>query len=190
MLARGEKLFIKLEDRTSGELFALCPVDVHPGQAVEPVLDSSRYFVIRLQDEAGRNAFVGLGFGDRSDSFDLNVALQEHFKQLRQEADAERSLRDLSDGPKLDLGFKEGQTIRIQLNTKKGAAEGQQAPKKAASGAASGGLQPGFLPPPPAAGSTVMRIAPPPSASSASTNPFASNTPGSSSAGGSNLLDF
>lgn len=119
LVTRDDKLLLKLEDRNSGELFAVCPVDVHPGAAIEPVLDSSRYFVIRLQDDAGRNAFVGLGFSDRSDAFDLNVSLQEHFKQLRHEEDAERALKELSEGPKLDLSFKEGQTIRINLNTKK-----------------------------------------------------------------------
>ena len=36
-----------------GELFAKCPVEGYPGIAVEGVLDSSRYFVLRIQDESG-----------------------------------------------------------------------------------------------------------------------------------------
>ena len=37
----------------SGELFAVCPIDAHPGVAVEPVSDSSRYFILRLLDPTG-----------------------------------------------------------------------------------------------------------------------------------------
>ena len=36
-----------------GELFAMVPVEGYPGIAVEGVLDSSRYFVLRIQDESG-----------------------------------------------------------------------------------------------------------------------------------------
>ena len=50
------------------------------GPAIEAVLDSSRYFVVRIQNEGGQSANVGIGFADRGDSFDLNVALQDYFK--------------------------------------------------------------------------------------------------------------
>lgn len=62
----------------SGREFAQCPIPRgEKDQAVEPVTDSSRYFVIRLMTpgDARQKAFVGLGFDDRSDAFDFQVAL-------------------------------------------------------------------------------------------------------------------
>uniref|UniRef100_A0A8C7R8U6 Adaptin ear-binding coat-associated protein 1 n=1 Tax=Oncorhynchus mykiss TaxID=8022 RepID=A0A8C7R8U6_ONCMY len=83
--AKGKVAYIKLEDKVSGELFAQAPVTEYPGIAVETVSDSSRYFVLRIQDGNGRSAFIGVGFGDRGDSFDFNVSLQDHFKWVKQE---------------------------------------------------------------------------------------------------------
>jgi hypothetical protein len=80
IVSMGAKCIIKLEDKNTGELFAACPVEVFPSVAVESVSDSARYFVIRIKDESGRTAFIGIGFVDRSDSFDFNVALQDFFK--------------------------------------------------------------------------------------------------------------
>lgn len=37
----------------TGELFAQAPVEEYPGNAVETVSDSSRYFVLRIQDDNG-----------------------------------------------------------------------------------------------------------------------------------------
>lgn len=54
-----------------------------------------------------------MGFADRGDSFDLNVALQEHFKYVEKSAALDKE--QLSEQPKLDLGFKEGQTITINF---------------------------------------------------------------------------
>lgn len=43
-----------------GELFAQAPVKEYPGIAVETVSDSSRYFVLRIQDDNGEDVNVGL----------------------------------------------------------------------------------------------------------------------------------
>jgi len=152
-VALGATVTIKLEDKGSGELFAACPVDKYPGTAVEAVTDSSRYFVICVQDAgSGRKAYLGMGFSDRSDSFDLNVALQDHFKWVKKE-DA-FSKEELSEQPKLDLAFKEGQTIKINIPKKEGAAAGVQRARPA--GSASGGI----LPPPPAAAPGPANLTP------------------------------
>nr|CAD7402100.1 unnamed protein product [Timema cristinae] len=113
LVAKGKECVLKLEDKTTGELFAKCPIETYPGVAVESVTDSSRYFVLRIQDDNGRSAFIGVGFSDRSDSFDLNVALQDHFKWLKKSEEIEKE----KDDPKqeLDLRFKEGETIKINM---------------------------------------------------------------------------
>lgn len=67
--------FVKRRD---GKLFAMSKVQ---DGAVERVPDSSRYFVLKIQNAQGRHAFVGLAFDDRNQAFDFNVALQE-FKKL------------------------------------------------------------------------------------------------------------
>ncbi|KAI8907428.1 adaptin ear-binding coat-associated protein 1 NECAP-1 [Powellomyces hirtus] len=75
--ASSTKATIRFEDPTTGDLFAVCPYDPN-GTSVEPVQDSSRYFVVRIVDQgSGQHAFVGVGFAERGWAFDFNVALQE-----------------------------------------------------------------------------------------------------------------
>lgn len=50
---------------------------------------------------------------DRSDSFDFNVALQDHFKYVKNAEAQEKEKADPK--PQLDLGFKEGETIKINM---------------------------------------------------------------------------
>lgn len=50
--------------------------DYDPGKpCVEAVLDSSRYFVVRVEDN-GRRAYIGMGFLERTDSFDFSMYFQ------------------------------------------------------------------------------------------------------------------
>lgn len=56
LVSKGNECAIKLEDKTTGELFAKCPIDTYPGVALEAVSDSSRYFVIRVMDDTGETS--------------------------------------------------------------------------------------------------------------------------------------
>ena len=153
IVSQNNKVLIKLEDKISGNLFAKAPIDTYPGVAIEAVTDSSRYFVLRIMDDSGRKAFIGIGFQDRGDSFDFNVALQDHFKQVKTEQELSQNTEPQ---PKLDLGFKEGQTFTIKLGNK----PSKPRPKPA------NALGTGFLPPPPRGASSTVGtgfLPPPPS---------------------------
>lgn len=169
VVERGEQAVIRLVDAQSGATFAECPVA--PG-SVEPVLDSSRYFVLRVEDPATkRHAFLGMGFQERSEAFDFNATLQDHDRRV---ADA-RALarRSAQPAPAVDYSLHAGQTIHVELKaaptTAAGTAAKHAAPAPAHHGAgvmfsANGGL----LPPPPGSRSRTRAAAP------ATTTPAAS----------------
>ena len=152
IVAKGNSCTIKLEDRLSYELFAKAPVTQYPGPAVEAVTDSSRYFVIKIEDDGGRHAFIGIGFSDRGDSFDFNVALQDFFKKEKVEEELQKEME--APTPALDLGFKAGQTIKINIGSSTGEQKARPKPK------VSGNI--GILPPPP--GGNAPKLVPPPTA--------------------------
>jgi len=62
------------QDASTGELFAQVTY-ASPWNQVEPVLDSSRYFVLRVEGDGGKRAYIGMGFAERGDAFDFQVSL-------------------------------------------------------------------------------------------------------------------
>ncbi|KAL1863272.1 hypothetical protein Plec18170_000104 [Paecilomyces lecythidis] len=125
------KTDIVLEDADSGALFAAAPY-TDPG-AVEHVLDSSRFFAIRVVGE-GRKAVLGIGFEDRSEAFDFGVALQEARKVLDISDSTEAtgsglrgakqsSSKQQEKAPSKDYSLKPGQTITVDIGSKRRSAE-------------------------------------------------------------------
>uniref|UniRef100_A0A915E7P4 NECAP PHear domain-containing protein n=1 Tax=Ditylenchus dipsaci TaxID=166011 RepID=A0A915E7P4_9BILA len=94
LVAISDRLEVRLEDKTTGNLYAKAPIS-----------------------DLGTTAFVGVGFADRGDSFDLNVAVQDHFKSVKK---SEEITKNEGNTPELDLGFKEGQTITVNIGKKAG----------------------------------------------------------------------
>ncbi|KAI1395116.1 DUF1681-domain-containing protein [Hypoxylon fuscum] len=166
------KTDIVLEDSSNGQLFAAAP---YTAQAVvETVSDSSRFFALRVQDEAGRKASLGVGFEERSDAFDFGVSLQEAQKTLSwgnqgggPSGKKPAALERKDSAEKRDLSLKEGETITINLPGRFGRRKPDTPPESS-----SGGLSSFSLPPPPSSSSSSSAsrgsgiLPPPPSASS------------------------
>ncbi|KAF8163433.1 adaptin ear-binding coat-associated protein 1 NECAP-1 [Crassisporium funariophilum] len=164
---------LHLEDGSTGELFARAEYDpLRP--SVEAVLDSSRYFVIRVED-AGKKAYIGMGFAERADSFDFNVALQDYTKYfallmfkipstqlirllcrrrkaiLNPASDSTEPSPHVPAGPKKDYSLKEGQTFSIAIPGRNKATTGNNIFGSSQSSTASSSTAIPLLPPPPAA---------------------------------------
>ncbi|PSC68868.1 Adaptin ear-binding coat-associated 2 [Micractinium conductrix] len=141
----NDEVFIRLLDEQSGDLFAECPVptDKPLGTAVEPVVDSSRYFVLRIVDRASqRHAFVGVGFRERNEASDFNAALYEFLQYIKRKrtAEAMRAAYEeraqsaapacsSGDGggaaaPQADYSIKEGETLKLSISAPKRAGTG------------------------------------------------------------------
>lgn len=158
------KADILLEDPSNGQLFAAAPYTVK--EVVEQVLDSSRFFAVRVQGEGGRKAVLGIGFEERSEAFDFSVALQEVRKTLGIEEQG--GGKPVSAGTKKgeeklevkrDFSLKEGETIIVNIG---GRGAGRRTPKKSEESEKGFG---GFsLPPPPGGGGMGAFLPPPPSA--------------------------
>ncbi|KAF5330817.1 hypothetical protein D9619_005490 [Psilocybe cf. subviscida] len=114
ILENSKGAALQLEDAQT--VFAKAEYDVAK-PSVEAVLDSSRYFVVRVED-AGKKAYIGLGFAERSDSFDFNVALQDYTKRRKailNPPSTEDSQSSVPTGPKKDYSLKDGQTFSINI---------------------------------------------------------------------------
>ncbi|KAI1350091.1 hypothetical protein F5Y01DRAFT_162135 [Xylaria sp. FL0043] len=163
--ASGEekvKADIVLEDQRNGQLFAAAPYTA--AAVVEPASDSSRFFALRVQDEAGRKATLGIGFEERSDAFDFGVSLQEAQKTLGWAqgglSGKKPAVERKDSAEKRDLSLKEGETITVNLPARFGRRRLQTQEEASDASPSSFSLPPppsataskggGILPPPPA----------------------------------------
>jgi len=159
LTATGTLLKIILHDPTTGALFATCPVAEQGSKAVDQVIDSSRYFALRIDDGKGKHAFVGLGFRDRAFAYDFNATMQDHWKGVKRAVEAAEEAKAFAERaasePMRDLSLKDGEMLSIKVNVP-GASGKPRAPRPKVEGG-SFALppppgKPGLLAPPPKAG--------------------------------------
>lgn len=188
VLQKGDACFMQLFEPVAADseagsaaptLFAQCPLQITRELAldvyVHDCVDSSRYFMLRVEDEqSGRRAFVGIGFPDRTSAFNFKATLQDYAKyalrQLEvQQVEAAAPAREQTAVGHASLSLPEGTTIRINLKTNS-SEDGERATRCRRSSSGGGGaVSPAkvpLIPPPPgdspSAGVKVPAIAPPP----------------------------
>ncbi|KAF6136823.1 hypothetical protein GIB67_030108 [Kingdonia uniflora] len=119
VISKGDECIIKLEDKVTGELYArafLRDGEPHP---VETVIDSSRYFVLQVEENIGgrvRHAFIGIGFRDRTQAYDFQAALHDHMKYLNKKKIVEEMEQQPEKTSSVDYSLKEGETLVLQIN--------------------------------------------------------------------------
>lgn len=178
------KVDVVLEDPSTGQLFAASPYT--DAAAVEPAVDSSRFFALTVRDEAGRKATLGIGFEERPEAFDFSIALQEARKALgweaagdaQQQNSSSRAAEAKAAPAAKDYSLKEGETITINIGNKFGRRR-QQAGESSRTDATSSPF--GV---PPSASLQSFALAPPPSASASRSEGSSSTEAGSSGGGG------
>lgn len=122
VVSKGEECTIRLEDKNTGELYAQSPVRGDQPLPVEAVIDSSRFFVLRIEDNSGqqlRHAFIGIGFRERVPAYDFQAAVYDHMKYLNKKKHAEELEQEYQSKPPIDYSLKDGETLRLNLKTSK-----------------------------------------------------------------------
>ncbi|BFI25845.1 adaptin ear-binding coat-associated protein 1/2 [Marchantia polymorpha subsp. ruderalis] len=121
VVSKGEECFIKLEDKSTGELYAQAIVRQDQPLPLEAVIDSSRFFVLRIEDTSNskqkRHAFIGLGLRERPQAYDFQAAIFDHVKYLNKKKEAEEMEQEYQTKPSVDYSLKEGETLRLQIKT-------------------------------------------------------------------------
>lgn len=113
------QVWIRLEDRLSGELFAESSLD----ESGRPrhVVDSCRYFVLQVKDRmTQRKAFLGIGFEQRGEAFDFLASLDDAKRQKMDEQIEPPAPKDFS--------LKQGQKLRLSLPNMKKTTSTEEAP--------------------------------------------------------------
>lgn len=129
----SEKNLIILLLDTEGKEFAR---GSYPGSnsgkpSIEPTMDSSRFFSMKLVDpSSGSAAIVGIGFDDRGDAFDFLTCLQDWKSKSFSETSNISKKDSSSSSIPLDFSLSEGQSITLPTSIVNSSSENSNSQNK------------------------------------------------------------
>lgn len=83
---REPPLSMQPTDDSPHSIFAECPISLNPTEGdmlrfVDGVIDSSRYFVLRVKDsKSERSTYIGVGFRERETAFEFRNCLNDYIR--------------------------------------------------------------------------------------------------------------
>ena len=80
IVSQGRNCVFLFEEADSNNFILNYNVDSYPGSQIEPVSDSSRFFVLKSLNCDGSK--IGMGFTERSDSADFKNVLKNYFTSI------------------------------------------------------------------------------------------------------------
>ncbi len=137
VVERNDQTAVLLVDaQEERNIFAVCPIHHqlderanNGGNGVDRCIDSSRYFVLRIQNAQGRHMFIGLAFNERNDAFDFNTALEDSRREKVAEKKAAAAPLLVGKGGSVnsvDYKMKEGEKIKVTIGTGNGGGGGSK----------------------------------------------------------------
>lgn len=70
--------------------------------------------MLKIEDGTGKHAFIGLGFSERNEAFDFNVALSDHDKYVKRDGDKEEG--ESSSDNHIDIYPAVNQRLKVSLS--------------------------------------------------------------------------
>ena len=160
---RNNDLYLIFTTENHTKIFALSKYIPHTN-SVEPVVDSSRYFVTQLvtstdttknnNNSNARHVWIGFGFRNRDAAVDLLGVLQQFSKSIDRELEAKKkvdqaqkqlSQTKLNDGEKIHIVFGSKEKSKIVHTDNNGGGSNSNSPEKRKSKGGGGGGGGAFL---------------------------------------------
>mmetsp|Transcript_17011 Transcript_17011/g.47094 ORF Transcript_17011/g.47094 Transcript_17011/m.47094 type:complete len:255 (-) Transcript_17011:750-1514(-) len=185
---RNNELFLIFTSENHTKIFALAKY-LHK-TSVEPVVDSSRYFVTQLWSndpaQKRRTAFIGFGFRERDNALDLLQSLQGFQRSIQREHDAKAMIDKAASNVMPTL--KAGEKMHISFGSKKKSTIVKGGGKRP-SQSGDGPKKPFLLKKPPPGGNPAPTVAPQQQQRQAQTQPETATSAASEGADGGGNAD-
>jgi hypothetical protein len=157
IVAKGREAVILLKQRAPPhKTFCMSPIVPGGADCYEKAFDSSRYFVLRIEDaRTKKTASIGIGFNEREQALNFKVSVQDFLEGVkREQVNAQAVATHVDTG---NFALAEGTTIKVNLKKKKKKKDKKEKKKKKDQDGGGAGSSISLSAPPPSGGGRSRR---------------------------------